>query len=496
MKKTFVLILFFIQYLLFANNNVNIDSLIEEGNKFFEQDNYNEALKIYNFCAKYSDSLNIAKGIYLSNINIGNLYSNWEEDKTALGFYKTALKAALLTGNKEQIAGSYNSIGNSYSNLTKYDSALIYYERAYSFYKETGKNELIAGILNNIGTIYIKSDNNITEGNNYFLEAYNIAKKTDDRKLSALLAINIASNFRKLKNYNKAVEYTKISEKLSDSLNSTLFKMRVYHSYSKIYSDIGNYRKAYDYYLKYHKLQQDIFNEDKHKQFAEMQTKYETIEKQQQIDLLKKNEELKAIKIYRQRITIIVSIVGILLLSFILYQRVKQSKLKQNLLEKEKKQLEYETSLRKAENEKLAELIAHKEREMVASTMHLLQKNELLQKLKSQLDKLTYKEYNYELDNLSKAIESNINTEKDWEVFKVHFQEVNPDFFKNLKSSFPKLTQNDLKICAYIKIGLSNKEIAKLLNILPDSVKSTKKRLKKKLNLTAENDLTEFISKI
>jgi len=133
---------------------------------------------------------------------------------------------------------------------------------------------------------------------------------------------------------------------------------------------------------------------------------------------------------------------------------------------------------------------------MVTSTMHLVQKNELLQKLKSQLDKITFQEYNNELNNLSKDIESNMNIEKDWDTFKIHFQEVNPNFFEKLNNNFPKLTQNDLKICAYIKIGLSNKEIAQLLNILPDSVKSTKKRLKKKLSLTAENNLSEFITYI
>ena len=481
---------------LFSNELINIDSLIIVGDNYFEQDNYNEALKIYNTCAKYSDSLNLSEGIYQSNISLGNVYSNWNENEKALKYYQKALEAAIKTKQSEYIAGSYNSIGNSYSNLKKYDSALFYYKKAYTFYEKVGDNKLIAGILNNIGTIYIKSDNNIIDGNKYFLDAYEIVKNTSDKKLIALLTINIASNYRKLKEYNKAIEYNKICEELSDSLNSTLFKMRVNHSYSKIFFEIGDYKKAYNYYIEYHKLQQEIFNEEKHKQFAEMQTKYETIEQKQQIDLLKKNEEIKEIRIFRQRITIFVIVLGIFFLTLVFYLQVKQYRLKQSLLKEEKKQLEFEADLRIAENEKLEDLISHKEREMVTSTMHLVQKNELLQKLKSRLDKITFQEYNDDLNNLSKDIESNINIEKDWDTFKIHFQEVNPDFFEKLNNDFPKLTQNDLKICAYIKIGLSNKEIAQLLNILPDSVKSTKKRLKKKLNLNAENNLSEFITYI
>ena len=366
---------------------------------------------------------------------------------------------------------------------------MVYYEKSYEKYEQS--NDLIntAGVLNNIGTIYIKGKSDIKTGNEYFLKAYEISKETKNIKLMALLTINIASNYKKLKDYHKALHYLDISSFYSDSLGSKVFIMRVKNSYSEIYAALKQYKKAYTYYLEYHKLQQEVFGEEKHKQFAEMKTKYETEKKSQQIIALNKSRELDQERIRKQRILIISSISVLLLIVFVLFLFYRQSKLKAELLSKDKEKL-------KLEKLNLQEKVAHKEREMVTTTMHLVQKNELLQKLKLQLDKITFEKFDSNLDELSKDIDSNINVEQDWAAFKVHFEEVNPDFFNTLTHRYPKLTQNDLKICAYIKIGLSNKEIAQLLNILPDSVKSTKKRLKKKLSLTIKDSLVDFVKKI
>ena len=93
---------------------------------------------------------------------------------------------------------------------------------------------------------------------------------------------------------------------------------------------------------------------------------------------------------------------------------------------------------------------------------------------------------------LSKIDDSD-QVDKDWDQFKKHFQEVHPDFFKSLTGKFPALTSNDLKLCAYIRINLNNKEIARMLNVTPDSVKKARQRLKKKIELGQEDDLGELL---
>ena len=86
-----------------------------------------------------------------------------------------------------------------------------------------------------------------------------------------------------------------------------------------------------------------------------------------------------------------------------------------------------------------------------------------------------------------------VNTRKE---FDLHFVQMHPDFYKKLLADFPKLTQNELRLCAFIKSNLSIKEIAAINGISPESVKTARKRLRKSLNLTGEDmSLLEFFSK-
>jgi hypothetical protein len=98
-----------------------------------------------------------------------------------------------------------------------------------------------------------------------------------------------------------------------------------------------------------------------------------------------------------------------------------------------------------------------------------------------------------DLRPLIKKIDNNISLDKDWETFRIHFDQVHPSFFNNLKTSYTSITLSDQKLCAYIKIGLSPKEISRISNLSFDGLKSAKFRLKKKFNLDKNQSLTGFI---
>ena len=155
-------------------------------------------------------------------------------------------------------------------------------------------------------------------------------------------------------------------------------------------------------------------------------------------------------------------------------------------MEKEK----IETELKQQELALEKEKSDSKSRELAAVSIMQEQKNDLLQNIQSSI-KLYQKTKNEDIvKELFSDIQNNIRVESDWEVFKLHFEEVHPNFFQNLRMLHQDLTQNNLKLCSYIKIGLSNKEISRLLSVSPDSVKTAKKRLKKKLNIVAGEDFT------
>ena len=127
--------------------------------------------------------------------------------------------------------------------------------------------------------------------------------------------------------------------------------------------------------------------------------------------------------------------------------------------------------------------------------MYAYQKNEILSKIGDIISELTpeNKETKEKVKELSRIVKNNLDNENDWERLKLHFEKVHPDFFNRLQKKHPTLTQHELKHCAYLKIKLSNKEIAALLNVSPKSMQMARYRLKKKMDLGADEDLLGFI---
>jgi FixJ family two-component response regulator len=89
-----------------------------------------------------------------------------------------------------------------------------------------------------------------------------------------------------------------------------------------------------------------------------------------------------------------------------------------------------------------------------------------------------------------------LNLDKDWENFKIHFEQVHNNFFDHLKSKFPDLNSNDLKLCALLKLNLDTKQIATVMDISPESVKVARSRLRKKLQLEQSENLSSFITHV
>ena len=129
--------------------------------------------------------------------------------------------------------------------------------------------------------------------------------------------------------------------------------------------------------------------------------------------------------------------------------------------------------------------------------MHLVERNDALIKIKNELNQLHKKASgSHDLQKAIQLVNDIEKTNSDWESFSTHFDEVANDFLKKLKQQFPQLTNADLKICAYLKLNLSSKEIAQLMNLAVRGVEISRYRLRKKLQLKSGESLIEFLQQI
>lgn len=178
------------------------------------------------------------------------------------------------------------------------------------------------------------------------------------------------------------------------------------------------------------------------------------------------------------------------------YQNQREKLIEENNLLLEIKELENEQQLMKLRNEQLAKDVDNKSKELAVSTLTLIQKNELLALIKEDLNKTSAGDATRGVKNVISKISKNISEDDNWNVFKEAFDSADKDFLKKIKQAHPALTPNDLRLCAYLRLNLSSKEIAPLLNISVRSVEIKRYRLRKKMDLPHEQGLVEYILSI
>ena len=199
-------------------------------------------------------------------------------------------------------------------------------------------------------------------------------------------------------------------------------------------------------------------------------------------------------------IYIFIGLGGILASEYFYRNRLAKHHNRLNQVANEKRKTEKqnaEQEIIRLHNEKLQAEVAHKNMQLADSTMSVIKKNEMLIKIKDELAKqkeeLGPRYPARYLQRFTTLIDKNISDDNDWEIFEVLFDQAHGDFFKRLKHSFPLLTQSDLKLCAYLKLNLSSKEIVPLLNISIRGVEIRRYRLRKRLLLSSDKNLVEYI---
>jgi DNA-binding CsgD family transcriptional regulator len=217
---------------------------------------------------------------------------------------------------------------------------------------------------------------------------------------------------------------------------------------------------------------------------------------------------------YRTTLALIVYLTILGVIALIIYRfvnkRLEQSLQKQKLEEKTKfrereRELKEDALITEKEmirlrNETLNMEMIHKEKELANSTMLIIQKNEILTKLKNDLNKIkgtvSDEPLKNELNSTIKRIGKEIDNEKQWQVFNTHVEQVHESLFKKLIEKYPDLTPRELSLCAYLRMNISSKEIATLMNISTRGVEISRYRIRRKLGLGRDENLTDFMLKL
>ena len=485
----------------------------------FSQGNYDRAIQ------HYDASMEIFKDVSMYRYAItqgdkANIYIN-------KGFYRIALAETLdalrvldtIPEKPWRRADAQRQVGYIEFLRMNYENALSYFVKAAEVYEQEEDMVYTAKIFIDIGNVHFELDE-LQQATAYFERSLSLSRehgisetegdalyqlgRTSNRRaeyaqalkfLKEALGIHMQNNYRSniLRTQNELGRTYLGMGKMEDALSNLGKTIKsatgegpitelkdAYAIRFLAYQKLGDHRRAVDDQLMLQKLKDSVFNTSKSQQIEELRTIYETEKREQQL-ALQQNEiailEQEARINNLQRI-LLGGGLGLTLLVFGIGYYGLQQKVKRNRLEKEKLDAE----------------LAFKKKELTTHALHLAKKNEVLEGIREMAIGLKDGDSpSGGYRKLIRTIEFDLKDDNNWENFSRYFNEVHKDFNHNVKSKYPQVTSNELRLLALLKMNLSSKEIASILNISPEGIKKARYRLRKKMGIQTEDSLQDLV---
>jgi tetratricopeptide (TPR) repeat protein len=293
------------------------------GNAYKSLDDSTRALDHYLKSLKIREELGDKKGTATLNHNIGVLYLDMKKTATALEFFKKALADSQAVGNKAGVSATLSCIGLVYQELKDYPSALDYFKQALKMAEEIGNKDAASYFSGNIGGVY-EAMNDDHSALRYYQKASQINNEIGNKWGIGMSFIAIGKIHIKSRDYDTALDKIQRGLKIAEEMNSKDLAVRGYKSLSQLYAAKGDYKKALEYYQRFDQTDNQVLSEKSTKQINELHARYQSEKKEKEIEMLKKNNEIKDLKIEKATVTRNALIIGFILVVTILATLFKQ----------------------------------------------------------------------------------------------------------------------------------------------------------------------------
>lgn len=446
------------------------------------QGNYEEAIHYMEEALAIDRELGDESVIATDLNTLGRLYESWGMYEKAIDYLQQALVIDERSGREEKMAIRYNSMGLVYKSWKKYDKALESFNKALEMDRKLNNEEKVALRNSNIGSTYLamgkasRAIEFLNSGTEYFKE----------RGMNSYLAsgyLDLGKAHLLLKNYFKAEEYLRTSLNISIDEDYRTWRIGALEALTELYSSMGRYDLALETYHKFVELKDSVFTAENQVKLTEFQAKYDLAAKQQENELLRKNAE-----IHEKEHTIIIlifSITGLFLIAVVmtLLYRLKLHKNRRIISEKEKEELVLD--------------LEKKNNELTYNAMSIIQKNETVSRIAEAVEEAIEKGENPA--NLKQVIHQlqKLDTENGWKEFELRFMQTHRSFYDRLNYRFPDLTMNERKLCAFLRLDMTSKDIASITHQSVHSINVARTRLRKKLGIDqTEESLVNFLQNL
>lgn len=482
-------------------NNEEILALLKnvQANCYFSEGKYVNAFSLCNEALQYFERKKDKKHVINIYNNLGLIYMGLKQTNQAIEYFNKALNLNKITKDIYTEYRIFSNLGSCYQNLKLYDISTNYLNKALKGFLQFNDSIGIFSTLTGIGYNSLNKNNDVKGACVYFNKAYQYANKINHKFMISNALNNMGNVYFIMNDLPKAKTYYEKSLKISQDEGYIEYETEALLSLYNIEKKLKNWEKALYLQTQYYETRDSFHNGDIQKKIAELQMQYQVEKKDYEFKLLQRKYDLKKAQntiliISLSAFFIVAILIGIIL---ILSNRnlQKNSRLKEQENVYLQQKIEAEKKIKNLQQLQHQSEIESKNRELATTTLQVISKNEIFSDLSDLADKF-YSGKSMDIvsyNAFKRIIKENINLDKNWSQFKELFDKVHSDFFIKLKQRCPELTENELRMCSYIKINLQSKEIARILNINANSVRIFRYRLRKKLGLGPEVSLEDFI---
>lgn len=378
----------------------------------------------------------------------------------------------------------YNLLGIDYAALQMKDSAAYFHRLALKERQLANDYTYLPSSYVNVAYLELENGNKALS-KTYFDRALQIADSTGNRQ-SQVLALLGLGKWSAEADHDDATTFLLKARSIAAGLSDKSFYLRALQQLKEHFKKQGKPEEALAYDEEMLDVRDRLAEWEKEKVTRSLEVQFDVAEKDRQLMLIQKEKDIALLTNYLLWSAIAFLIIASLGIIMFLRRINKRNKL---LIQTKEALVKAISEQKHLKEQQMQNEIEFRESQLNAVTLQMVQKNELMQELKEKLEQISGDQD----QSLSRIINKGLVQDKEWSDFNASFESINKNFYARLKQAYPDISPNDLKICALIKMNLSIKEMAGILNISPDSVKTARYRLRKKLQLNTEDNLTDFI---
>ncbi|MCX2743076.1 tetratricopeptide repeat protein [Mangrovivirga sp. M17] len=430
-------------------------------------------------------------------VNIGTVHDRQSSFDKAEEYYQKAVDVIELADKKIPegfprklifLANINNNLANIYGNRGDTTMMLDYYDKALVHARAVNDEQLISIILNNVGNTYLYQGD-FDRAYENLNSALKIRRKLKGFKSLAQSYRNLGFYHFKSGNPDSAILYFNKSIDAAKKVGSLKEHVDSKEGLAKVFESIGQTEKALDEFKEYKQLNDSLYNERRVSELAKIESQYLYDKEQLKSEAEQKRREFRMYLIVGALVAIVVILT---LLTLFQRNRVRAARLKAETLELRQKSWDLE-------KKNLSMELEHKNKEMSTKLLYLFKKNELIDDVIKELKDLV-KDLKSENKPILRKVIKNLGValnEDSWKEFELRFTEVHQEFYNSLESKYPHLTPNERRLCAFLKLNMTSKEISSLTGQSIRSIDVARTRLRKKFGLTnSDVNLVEFLSAI